>query len=159
MIFGEFDLDLPKIVQAAAAAHGVSEADVLGRSRSKRIVAARQLAFYCAHRFTTMSYPEIGFYLRREHTTVMRGSRRIAAALAAHDRGVVDRLTQTLLSAAGHSEAPAAILHAAAIALARVPAVLAAAQAVGECRPDIQRAVAALIGALEPLANLLTEDL
>lgn len=65
---------LLELVDERAKAHHVTRTDVLGRSRTKSVAAARQ-AVYRGLRERGLSYPEIGRLLDRDHTTVMHACR------------------------------------------------------------------------------------
>ena len=52
----------------------VTSADVLGRSRSRTVVRARQ-ALYRRLRARGLSYPEVGKLVDRDHTTVLAACR------------------------------------------------------------------------------------
>ncbi len=88
------------IIQASAERLGVDVSDVMGRSRHRRVVAARSIAALLSRRFTTLSYPELAVKLGRpNHSSVVTACQRIGAQIEA-GRGI--RLTpgepETLLS-------------------------------------------------------------
>jgi chromosomal replication initiator protein len=75
------------IIREVASRRGVSEEDLLGRSRLKPFVEARQEAMWELRRRTGLSLPMIGHLLGdRDHTTVMWGIRRHADRLAAQQQ-------------------------------------------------------------------------
>lgn len=57
-----------------ALEHAVTRSELLGRKRTKQVSAARR-KLYEHLRELGMSYPEIGWLLDRNHTTVMSGCR------------------------------------------------------------------------------------
>ncbi|HET9045113.1 MAG TPA: helix-turn-helix domain-containing protein [Burkholderiales bacterium] len=64
------DRGLSQLVEGVAHDHAVTAADLLGRSRTKAVVAAR----HCLMRILRargLSLPEIGYLLDRDHTTVL----------------------------------------------------------------------------------------
>jgi chromosomal replication initiation ATPase DnaA len=86
------------IVTAVAAEFGTTREHLMGESRDAGVVLARWAAMTLAHRLLGYSTPRIGRLLRRDHTTVLHGIRRIAALaedqpdLAAR----LDRLAKTI---------------------------------------------------------------
>src|SRR5690606_6702512 len=71
-----------QIVAAVAAHYGVTVEAMKGRSRSKEIVAPRQMAMYLLRDETGASLTEIGAQLGgRDHTTVMHGIEKIEQLL------------------------------------------------------------------------------
>lgn len=59
-----------EIVRRTAISYGLSVEDLLGRSRSKMIVRARKEAMKAVYELG-FSYPEVGRFFGRDHTTVM----------------------------------------------------------------------------------------
>lgn len=51
----------------------VSPAEMVSNRRARHLILARQAIMYWAYRRTTMSLPQIGKRLRRDHTTVLHG--------------------------------------------------------------------------------------
>jgi chromosomal replication initiator protein len=69
---------LNTILTAACSRVGVSEQDVLGKGRHKRVVLARSLAAHLARELTTHSFPEIARGLgRANHSTVIAACQRV----------------------------------------------------------------------------------
>jgi hypothetical protein len=59
---------------------GVTLAEIKGSHRSRSIVEARQLTMYEIHRQRPdLSYPAIGRFLNKDHTTVLHAVKKIAA--------------------------------------------------------------------------------
>jgi hypothetical protein len=69
------------IVTRVAQRHGVSSADILGKSRCRPIMAARQEAIYHVVVETGMTLPMIGRRFRRDHTTILHNFRAHKAKL------------------------------------------------------------------------------
>ena len=61
------------IIEAVAVAHGLTAADILGDSRCRRFVLARQEAMYRLAGETKLTIATIGKHMRRDHTTVLHG--------------------------------------------------------------------------------------
>jgi hypothetical protein len=74
---------MAEILDAAATAAGVERARLLGPCRARDLVRPRQLCMLLLRRLCPgTSLPAIGFFLRRDHTTVLYGIRRAEALLA-----------------------------------------------------------------------------
>lgn len=63
--------EMERIVLDVAARAGIPIEDVMGRSRSRSVVAARQDAMHAAYATGKYSFPAIGDFFERDHTTVM----------------------------------------------------------------------------------------
>ena len=63
-----------RILVAVSYAHGIPIADILGPSRSKKIVYARQHACHAMRHIAKMKFPAIGDELARDHTTAMHSA-------------------------------------------------------------------------------------
>jgi chromosomal replication initiator protein len=80
-------LSVDQITEAVAQFYNLETKDLLGRQRSKDIVAARQMAMYLAREETNASLPQIGRALGgRDHTTVLHGYQKIRAQVEEDDR-------------------------------------------------------------------------
>ena len=92
---------LPRIVRSAARCHGLPAAALVGPSRSRTVVQARNLAMYLARHLTGSSFGTIGeAFGGREHTTVLRGVRAIELRLA-EDAGFAAELDRLLADSRG----------------------------------------------------------
>ena len=82
------ELDAPEITAATIMAitaeyFAVSIDDLTGTSRSRALVAARQMAMYLCRELTELSLPRIGEkFGGRDHTTVMHAERKIKTQMA-----------------------------------------------------------------------------
>ncbi|MBV9594285.1 MAG: chromosomal replication initiator protein DnaA [Actinobacteria bacterium] len=82
------DYDAPEITAAtimtvAAEFFSVSVDDLVGQSRSRVLVQARQIAMYLCRELTDLSLPKIGeLFGGRDHTTVMHADRKIRGLMA-----------------------------------------------------------------------------
>ena len=65
---------MAEIVDEVSGTTGISIIDIIGNSRERHIVRARQLVMFIARR-EGMTLTSIGSYLRRDHTTVIHGIR------------------------------------------------------------------------------------
>lgn len=70
------------IIAAVAEAANVTVDDMVSARRNRAATAARQIAMFLCKRMTPSSLPEIGKSLGgRDHTTVLHGVRKVAAAI------------------------------------------------------------------------------
>jgi len=77
---GKSDEDTPKyslkyIADWCCKVHGIPMEVVLGNRRDKRIVLCRQQFFRLAREYTGISFPAIGHFCSKDHTTVIHGAR------------------------------------------------------------------------------------
>lgn len=70
--------DFDKIINATTEVTGVTRLQMLSKRRVKEYVQARHLAMYMAREMTTMSLPEIGREMQRDHTTVWYASEKLS---------------------------------------------------------------------------------
>jgi len=71
------------IVREVCVARGVRRDELFSRRKEDRIAHARHEVCWRARNETSLSYPQIGKLLGRDHTTVMNGYKTHAARLAA----------------------------------------------------------------------------
>lgn len=81
------------IVLKVAAAFDVKSKELLGPSRLRTVVLARQVAMYLAHEVAGFSLPSIGRALDRDHTTVLHSVRKIRD-LMTEDRTIASTIRQ-----------------------------------------------------------------
>lgn len=62
------------LIRIVAKCAGITEADILGPSRLRKITEPRQFVMYLAHK-RGMSLPQIGRIMGRHRTTVLHGIR------------------------------------------------------------------------------------
>lgn len=80
-----------KVMISIANKHGVSIKEMTGKSRLKKIVAARQEACFVMREKLNMSYPQIGMRLGgRDHTTAMHAVKKLKKEPAFLEAGQVD---------------------------------------------------------------------
>lgn len=70
--------DIDRILKATTEVTGVTLIQMRSRRRVKEYVEARHLAMYMAREMTTMSLPEIGREMQRDHTTVWYATEKLA---------------------------------------------------------------------------------
>jgi len=87
----------PKLIlEATAEMFGLSIEDLRGKSRSRPLVTARQIAMYVVREMTDFSYPAIGReFGDRDHTTVMHAVSKISK-LMAERRTIYEQVTELM---------------------------------------------------------------
>ena len=65
------DITIESIIDEIAHYYNVSSKDMKGTSRSQKIAEARQMAIYLARDLTNLSFPSIGDYFGKKHTTII----------------------------------------------------------------------------------------
>nr|WP_242831236.1 DnaA/Hda family protein [Desulfitobacterium dehalogenans] len=60
------------IVQKAAELTGIAAEDIYGTTRTSEVRQARQLAIYVMRSLSRLSYPEIGTFLNKSHSSIMK---------------------------------------------------------------------------------------
>lgn len=68
---------LDMIVDEACRATGVGKGEVLGGSQADAPALVRQLAAYAARELTGASWPQLGKYFQRHHSTMLVGVKRM----------------------------------------------------------------------------------
>ena len=71
-------ITLRQIILAVCAYYNVPKIDLLSKRRNSHLTIARHVAFYLARKHTLMSQPMIGKFMKRDHTSVIHGVRKIA---------------------------------------------------------------------------------
>jgi chromosomal replication initiator protein len=77
-------LTLADIESIVAAYFGVTPADLHSSRRTRNVSLARAMAMYLARHHTTMSYPEIGRAMGKNHSSVILATQRITKAVSSH---------------------------------------------------------------------------
>lgn len=72
---------LPHILSAVVLQTGIPASDIKSDRRTKDVAVARQIFCYLARHMTPNSFPQIGRFICRDHTTVMHAVRRVEALL------------------------------------------------------------------------------
>ncbi len=68
---------LDDIARACCGVYGVGKNDFMSIRRAPRLVEARQVFSWFAKRFTSFSFPQIGHFSNRDHSTVIHGFRKV----------------------------------------------------------------------------------
>ncbi len=92
------DITFDAIVDEIARYYNVSAKDIKGSSRSQKIAEARQMAIYLSRDLTKQSFPAIGEYFDKKHTTIMYSYDKIKEELATNNllANVVSDITNKL---------------------------------------------------------------
>ena len=75
-------LSVPAIRKVVEKFYGISEKDMRGPRRTRKLARPRQIAMYLARELTPASLPRIGTHYGRDHTTVLHACRVVAKRLA-----------------------------------------------------------------------------
>lgn len=78
--------DVGVIVKRVAAAFGVTERELLGPSRLRRVMVPRQVAMFLARELCRLSLPRLGVAFGRDHTTVLHAVRKVEADMDTDER-------------------------------------------------------------------------
>jgi hypothetical protein len=73
---------LHQIITAISKVTLVSVKEIISQSRNRRDTNLRQVFYYLARTHSYQSYPAIGHFCNRDHTSVMHGMKRIQAQYA-----------------------------------------------------------------------------
>ena len=71
-------ITLQAIALATAATFNMAPALLKEKSRLRKIARPRHIAFYLARELTNYSYPRIGQFFNKDHSTVIGGAENIA---------------------------------------------------------------------------------
>ena len=75
--------DMRAIIESVAHIYRVTVKEILSKDRREHIVSARQLVAYVMRELGDgFSYPEIGRFLHRDHSTVIHACNRVAMRVA-----------------------------------------------------------------------------
>ncbi len=77
---------LRDIDEAVCARFRMTREALHGANRCRKVARPRQIAMYLARRLTPRSYPAIGQWFGRDHTTVLYAERRIAALMTTNPK-------------------------------------------------------------------------
>ncbi len=83
-----------RIIDATAEMFGFPVEQLIGGSRRRPLVDARQIAMYVTRNMTELSFPDIGkAFGNRDHTTVMHAVRKIEAHMGER-RQIFDKVQE-----------------------------------------------------------------
>ena len=101
-------LELAPIVDAVCAAFRVTHDEIVSRRRGQHVALARQVAIYLIREITGYSFPRIGGYFGRDHSTAIHSHTRIARRVAAEApfRALLEELKEPLAAQNATHERP-----------------------------------------------------
>jgi chromosomal replication initiation ATPase DnaA len=74
-----------EILKISSAHFGISENIIIGPTKPKEVVLARQIAQYVSYNYCSASLPQVGAVFNRDHTTVLYAVRKIEALIEGGD--------------------------------------------------------------------------
>ena len=92
------------ILSAVCSRYGVKAKELVSKSRKQAVVLPRQLAMYLIHKYTDMSYSQLGrLFGKRDHSTVLYACNQIAHRISVDKqfRREVEELEAALKSSSG----------------------------------------------------------
>ncbi len=95
-----------RINSCVTARYRVDADKLWSRRRTQNLVLVRFVMYYLYRVLTGLSFPNIGLYFRRNHTSILHGYRTIAARIKSHPAfGVeVEQLKQEILTGVSISD-------------------------------------------------------
>lgn len=70
--------EIERIINATCDITGVTRNELMSRRRQKEYVYARHIAMYLAREYTTLSFPQIGRAMNKDHTTVYSAAEKLS---------------------------------------------------------------------------------
>lgn len=70
-------MTVDRIIDEVARGFDVTTGDIIGPGRSRVVLMARACAMAVVREWTDLSYPRIGYFFNRDHTTVMYSIRKV----------------------------------------------------------------------------------
>lgn len=91
-------ITLETIVDEVASYYNISPKDIKGSGRAQKIAEARQVAIYISRDLTKQSFPQIGEYFEKKHTTVLYSYEKVKDELGYNNAlaTVVSAITQKI---------------------------------------------------------------
>lgn len=68
---------LDDIARVVCGVYGITKLEFVSERRAHKLVAARQIFYWIAKRFTSHTFPFIGAWVGRDHSTVIHGCQKI----------------------------------------------------------------------------------
>ena len=84
-------ITISKIRRVVADGFGVSQQEIMSRTRRQPIALARQAIIYYSRKVLGIKYADLGFYFRRNHSNMLHAERAI------EDRKIYDWETKAIL--------------------------------------------------------------
>ena len=79
-----------RILEKVAKKYGTTVDDIKGTKRTKEIAYARHISVYLMRKLTDLSLPQIGKYLRRDHSTIISSLKTVEKELGANTQTNTD---------------------------------------------------------------------
>ena len=79
-------ISLTSVIDAVSEVFGVSVREIMSPSRERRLARTRFAIYYLAWLNTRHSFPSVGRYMGRDHTTIMHGRTRAIELIRKDDR-------------------------------------------------------------------------
>lgn len=79
-------ISLTSVIDAVSEVFGVSVREIMSPSREQRLARTRFAIYYLAWLNTRHSFPSVGRYMGRDHTTIMHGRTRAIELIRKDDR-------------------------------------------------------------------------
>lgn len=73
-----------QIIAEVAEEFGYTVEELIGPSKARAVSTARSVAMYAVRKQTDLTFPEIGVFFNRDHSTIVTGCGRVEKLLAAH---------------------------------------------------------------------------
>lgn len=74
-----------EILQAVADSYRMSTGRILGRQRGQRVVRARQVAMWLIRDKLKWSYPAVGMFMKRDHSTIIHGVKAVQKRVTSYE--------------------------------------------------------------------------
>jgi chromosomal replication initiator protein len=78
------------VQEVVASFYGIDTLEMASARRTRSVAMARQIAMYLARKTTLKSFPDIGRFFNRDHTTVMHACNKVESLMATDDDFAVD---------------------------------------------------------------------
>lgn len=82
----KYGYSIRDVAEGVCQGFKVTMDDLRNPNRARHIARPRQVAMFLAREMTSYSYPQIGTFFCRHHTTILSGQRRIAAMISQPER-------------------------------------------------------------------------
>ncbi|MBQ8551933.1 MAG: chromosomal replication initiator protein DnaA [Clostridia bacterium] len=84
------EVTIDRILEKVAKKYGTTVDDIKGTKRTKEIAYARHISIYLIRKLTDLSLPQIGKYMKRDHSTVISSLKTVEKELGANTQTDAD---------------------------------------------------------------------
>ncbi len=84
------EVTIDRILEKVAKKYGITVEDIKGTKRTKEIAYARHISIYLIRKLTDLSLPQIGKYMKRDHSTVISSLKTVEKELGANTQTDAD---------------------------------------------------------------------